>query len=62
VRRVEVDKIMDRLIAGDVVHLTCPSGQVFNVDTEDLARVCAIKVCYAIRNLTNDNISVAWHT
>jgi amino-acid N-acetyltransferase len=50
VRRVEVDKIMDRLIAGDVVHLTClgfsPSGQVFNVDTEDLARVCAIKVSH----------------
>jgi hypothetical protein len=56
VRRVEVDRIMDRLIAGDVVHLTClgfsPSGQVFNVDTEDLARVCAIKVCYAAKHVS----------
>ncbi|KAG5191635.1 amino-acid N-acetyltransferase [Tribonema minus] len=48
VRRVETEKIQERLAAGDVVHLTClgfsPSGQVFNVETEELARICAVKL------------------
>ncbi|CAM9981689.1 unnamed protein product, partial [Discosporangium mesarthrocarpum] len=45
VRKVEVDKIKSRLADGGVVQLTCTgysaSGEVFNVDSRDLAAECA---------------------
>ncbi|CAM9288456.1 unnamed protein product [Chrysoparadoxa australica] len=48
VRKVEVEKIERRLAEEDVVLLTCigfsTSGEVFNVNTESLAAVVAVKL------------------